>query len=594
MLSPLASKYKLGSPVRRMHVAMLCAATLVLVAMAALAYREWQQFRLIQEDAIHAAAVEDAIDRLLDRVLDAETGQRGYLLTGRDRYLEPYNQAAPAVLALLARLNELLAPAPELTQLSQQVNEKMAELRQTIELRKQQGAVPAMEVVLSDRGKDTMDRIRALCSQLGRQQQTRRTAVRAEALVITRTSMLVTALGSLFLLALLIAGDLAIGRVTVARERALEDARTARESLQTTLISIGDGVIATDTKGRIVFANPVAQKILRSSEAQLIGRNLEEAFRIVNEDTRARVESPVAKVLREGVIAGLANHTILIARDGTEIPIDDSGAPICGKDGTVHGAVLVFRDISERRRSEAALESANLKLTRANEDLQRFAFIASHDLQEPLRMITTYSQLLARGRAGELGEEARGFVDNVVEAARRMRELLSDLLAYTELGSDSTQPAEIIDLNLMVQNATDNLKVAIQESGAVVDCDPLPEIRAHAAHMISLLQNLIGNAIKYRGEQPPRIRIFVERRDDGLRFGVADNGIGIDPPYHAQIFEVFKRLHVKKAPGTGVGLAICQRIAQRYRGRIWVESRVGEGATFYFTLPDAVNRGAGF
>lgn len=202
-------------------------------------------------------------------------------------------------------------------------------------------------------------------------------------------------------------------------------------------------------------------------------------------------------------------------------------------------------------------------------------------------MITAYSQLLIKSHAGEFNDEASKFVDNIVSGTTRMRELLADLLTYTELRSRNEEPLEPVDLNAVLEDVRQNLQTAIAESGAVVTSDRLPAIRAYRAHFQPLFQNLIGNAIKYRSARPPRIHVSVQEKGGELWFAVADNGIGIEPEYHKKIFEVFRRLHGTKIPGTGVGLAICQRIVERYGGRIWVESQPGQGSTFLFTLPGA-------
>ena len=501
----------------------------------------------------------------------------------------------------------------------------------------------------------------------------------------------------------------------LAQEAALKESQEVRDSLRTTLASIGDAVISTDAEGRVVFVNPVAQSMLGLEEAETIGRQLDEVFHIVNEFSREKVESPVARVLREGGIVGMANHTILVAHNGTEIPIDDSGAPIRSESGAIQGTVLVFRDVTARRRAEetsrllvsivqsaddaifskdlngvvtswnrgaerifgyqaqemigrsistifppdrrdelsaimarirqgeridhyqtvrqtktgellnvsltispmqdpsgritgasvisrditdqvraadrlaqlnADLQRSNQVLALTNQDLERFAFIASHDLQEPLRMITAYSQLLIKSYAGQFDNQASTFVENIVDGTTRMRELLSDLLAYTEIRGRDEEPPEVVDLNAVIDDVRQNLKASIDESGAEVTSDHLPLLRVRQAHFQSLFQNLIGNAIKYRSDQPPRIHVSVREVEGELRFSVSDNGIGIDPEYHQQIFEVFRRLHSRKIPGTGVGLAICQRVVERYGGRIWVESRAGQGSAFIFTLPN--------
>jgi len=230
-------------------------------------------------------------------------------------------------------------------------------------------------------------------------------------------------------------------------------------------------------------------------------------------------------------------------------------------------------------------ERLNEELRRVNDDLKQFAFAASHDLQEPLRMITSYSQLLVKGYRGQLDGEPAVCVDFITKGAKHMRDLLADLLSYTEAGEDRDGADEPIDLNMVLERVTANLKTAIEESSAVVTGGDLPIVLGHGARFVQLFQNLIGNAIKYRSASPPQISVSAEQRKDEWCFAVSDNGIGIDEEYYQTIFGVFKRLHGHTVPGTGIGLAICQRVVARYGGRIWVESQVGRGTTFYFTLP---------
>jgi signal transduction histidine kinase len=234
------------------------------------------------------------------------------------------------------------------------------------------------------------------------------------------------------------------------------------------------------------------------------------------------------------------------------------------------------------------LERSNAELKRSNQDLERFAFVASHDLQEPLRMITTYSQLLVAEQPASGNGSARQHVEYIVNGTRRMRELLGDLLAYTEIAGASEHPAEAVDLNEVLKKVQETLSARIAETGAAIAVSGLPVLSAHESRLTSLFSNLVGNAIKYAGDRPPRVRISAEQGAAEFVFAVADNGIGIAPQYHAKIFEAFRRLHGKTIPGTGIGLAICQRIVERYGGRIWVESEAGAGATFRFTLPKSM------
>lgn len=241
---------------------------------------------------------------------------------------------------------------------------------------------------------------------------------------------------------------------------------------------------------------------------------------------------------------------------------------------------------NELRKALLDVQRSNESLARSNEDLERFAFIASHDLQEPLRMITAYSQLLVKQYPSGLAGQGATFVSNIVGGTTRMRALLADLLAYTEIGAKQDRPMEDVPLDVVLEKVLLNLEVLIKDNGAQVTSDPLPTISGYEAHFVSLFQNLIGNAIKYRSEDAPRVHVSVRRSHGNLQVSVKDNGIGIDPEYHSKIFVAFKRLHgQQKITGTGIGLAICQRVVEHYGGRIWVESRLGEGAVFIFTLP---------
>ena len=243
----------------------------------------------------------------------------------------------------------------------------------------------------------------------------------------------------------------------------------------------------------------------------------------------------------------------------------------------------------EVRKSRESLEQSNEELRRANADLEQFAFSASHDLKEPLRMVALYSQILQRRFGDKLEPEAREYFGYVVDGAKRMDKLVQDLLAYTRSAVllESDVPATPIDASSVLEQVKGNLAPVIQESGAVIERGPLPSLAITEVHLLQVFQNLIENAIKYRSEEPPRIRVDAEREGDLWRISINDNGIGIAPEFADQVFGIFKRLHTsEKYSGTGIGLAICQRIVNRYGGRIWVNSAgEGRGSTFCFTLP---------
>jgi PAS domain S-box-containing protein len=249
-------------------------------------------------------------------------------------------------------------------------------------------------------------------------------------------------------------------------------------------------------------------------------------------------------------------------------------------------ALAVIVDITERKRYEEELKRTVKDLERSNRELEQFAYVASHDLQEPLRTVASYVELLALKYKGKLDEKAERYIAYTVDGADRMSSLINDLLAYSRIATRGKQ-FEPVDVNAVLKFVTVNLKKAIAESKAAVTSDALPVVTGDGTQLVQLFQNLIGNALKFRKKDvPPVIRISAERGEHEWTFGVHDNGIGIEPRFYERIFVIFQRLHTREEySGTGIGLSICKRIVERHGGRMWVESKPGEGSSFYFTLP---------
>ena len=259
-----------------------------------------------------------------------------------------------------------------------------------------------------------------------------------------------------------------------------------------------------------------------------------------------------------------------------------AGSRIPGETGKIQGIV---RDITERKMAEEMLKLKLEELARSNAELEQFAYVSSHDLQEPLRMITSYLQLLQRRYQGKLDDKADKYIYYAVDGASRMQNLINDLLEFSRVTTKAREP-EPTDCEFLLNQVLSNLDLYIKENKASVSHDPLPEVLADNTQLAQVFQNLIINGIKFHSEEAPKIHISAEKKAKEWIFSVKDNGIGIDPQYSEKIFEVFKRLHNKEDyPGTGIGLAICKKIVERHGGRIWVESELGKGSTFYFTLP---------
>ena len=262
-----------------------------------------------------------------------------------------------------------------------------------------------------------------------------------------------------------------------------------------------------------------------------------------------------------------------------------TAAPLRDRHENAIGAIETFQDITERKRAEGELKRTLSDLKRSNTDLEQFAYVASHDLQEPLRMVTGYMQLLKRRYIGKLDSDADVFIGFAVDGANRMQILINDLLTYSRVGTRG-KPLTPTDCETLLPQTLSNLKVSIGDSGAVITYNALPTVMADGSQLAHVFQNLIGNAIKFKGEDAPRIHIAAEQKGDEWVFSVADNGIGIEPEFFDRIFVIFQRLHGREEySGTGIGLAVCKKIVDRHGGRMWVESEPRRGSTFYFTIP---------
>jgi PAS domain S-box-containing protein len=352
------------------------------------------------------------------------------------------------------------------------------------------------------------------------------------------------------------------------RERAEARFRVAVESSPS-------GMVIINRAGRIELVNRETERLFGYSRDELIGQPIE---RLVPDRLRERHPSfridffadPQARAM------GAGGDLFGVRKDGTEIPVEIGLNPIETNEGPFVLASVV--DITERKRVETELRSSN-------EELERFAYVASHDLQEPLRMVGSYVQLLGQRYKGKLDADADEFIGYALDGALRMQRLIEDLLRFSRVG---TRGAALVptDANTARDGALANLKLVIDESQAAVTSDRLPTVNADPGQLEHLFLNLISNALKFRGSAQPRVHLSAAPHDAAWLFSVCDNGIGIEPQFFDRIFVIFQRLHGRNEyPGTGIGLAIAKKIVERHSGRIWVESTPGRGTTFFFTLP---------
>ncbi|GMW01418.1 MAG: hypothetical protein AMXMBFR84_25550 [Candidatus Hydrogenedentota bacterium] len=463
---PEAKQLNLG----RLLYPVFIGCTLLLIAVLGVSlwgsYRAYNDF----ESARHTKNVLLALNDLLKTLVDAETSQRGFIITGSDRYIERYTLSLERLEPQIELLRDLITgnaqQEAQLAALEPLIREKLAEMSETVATMRSTGFDAARGIVLTDRGKTTMDQIRQIIREFSDEEEQLLEAKSIEIAWSTR----VTAATLLFstLLILLVAGAAGL--------------RVRREI-----------------------------------------------------------------VIRHEIMKRLEQYT------------------------------------DELNRSNQSLEAANA-------DLQHFAYIASHDLQEPLRSISGYVQLLGRRYKEKIDDKGVEYIEKSVAAAKRMQQLIEDMLAYSRL-STKAKPMDVVPLASVVDDALANLDASIKRSNAGVTRARFPAVQGDRSQLLQLFQNLLGNAIKFRGERKPEIKIDARKGPNGSgewTISIGDNGIGFDPQYADRIFLMFQRLHTRQEyQGTGVGLAICKKIVERHGGRIWVESTPGEGTTFYFTLKEA-------
>lgn len=358
------------------------------------------------------------------------------------------------------------------------------------------------------------------------------------------------------------------------------------EFFRTLVMSVPDIIQVIETSGKIVFGTPSVTRLLGYAPEEMTGKAIAD---FIHPEDAATIGSDFCLLPAAGEMCCPAEIR-LRHKDGSWVWVESAGERMDAHP-LIRGTVVTFRDISSRRRAGEEARELNVTLVRratelveTNEELERFAYIASHDLQEPLRMITSFLLLLKKRYTGKVDETAGQYIDFAVDGAERMKKLIRDLLEYSRAGAtheDYTQ----VDLNMVLFDVATMFENKLTGAGAQLDIGNLPVIEGRKLQLQQLFQNLVSNALKYRGKDAPVIEVGCVDKEKYWEFYVKDNGIGIDPKFNEKIFLIFQRLHTKSEySGTGIGLAICRKIVERHGGQIWVESAPGTGSTFRFTL----------
>ena len=573
-------------------VAAFVLAFLAIVLVGFITFHEARRHGEYNGWVLHTYEVLDQISGLSSSVDEIEGGGRGYLLTGKKDYLEPYQTGIDSAGSHLEELRRSTADNPiqqvRVARLQTLVNRAISFLHDKIEMRQHAG-VETVAPLIGTESKENVDQVRFATGEMKRTELEllrRRTAESDDSARRTLTGFVVflalamVMLGAFFLF---IWHDLA------ARRRADESLRESDARFRGVLDGAPDAMVISDAAGAIQMVNAQAVTLFGYSRDDFAGRPLKNL--LVEREKADAAEQEIAEQRSESAFLNfkaLAAKYDGVRKNGDLFPIEMSRSPL--EVGGQQLLVSAIRDRTEQERAEEALGKYSLDLARSNAELERFAYVASHDLQEPLRMVSSYTQLLSRRYKGKLDSNADEFIAYAVDGANRMQKLINDLLALSRVGTQA-QPSEPVDTGGVLQRVLADMKGTIEAAGAtVVAPASLPTVLADGGQIGQLFQNLVGNALKFRGPQPPRIEIATEPLAENFwRFSFKDNGIGIEPQYFDRIFVIFQRLHGKENyPGTGIGLAICKKIVERHGGQLWVESQPGQGANFLFTLPAAV------
>lgn len=615
-------------------------ATAVLFGINVLFYGSFSKQRKTADWVTHTYKVRENIESTLADIEEAESEQRGYVITGEERYLQFYYESVASIRQRLRDVKTVTADNPKQQQqisiLKPLVEQRVAALWQVIDLRRGEGFDAAQASIKTGRGTELMVRIRQVLHEMENEEARLLKQRVSQQQAAIRTQNLFFSMGIVFNLVVFYwlyhsisreifqrrQAQAALQRVNEKleikveeRTAALEQANQAlsqeinaqkqskaalRESydlLRTVIDSSPHPIFVKDLQGCYQLMNIAGASRFNKQPSDIVGLKVSQLF---SPEASAKFQADDQKILTTKQ-AETFEATVLINSEWRTYLTTRN--VYCDSEGNVQGIVGFARDVTSLKQTQEALHQANedlekrvqtrtaelseanAELARSNTELEQFAYVASHDLREPLRKIKSYTELLAEDYQSQFDEKAEKYMAYITDGAERMQALITDLLTYSRVGKGELS-VEPTDLEAVVNRAIEDLSLTIKENDARITVKSLPTLKANPERMVQLFQNLIGNAIKYRGEAAPIILVQAELKDNHWVISVQDNGIGIKPQYFERIFAIFQRLHSRgKYPGTGIGLAICRKIVERHGGCIWVESQEGRGTTFFFTLP---------
>ena len=575
-------------------------AVLAVFVIAILAYRSTRGFIKTADWLAHTRLVLENQETLLRHVTEAETAARGFIITGDDWFLESYQQVVDAVVADFGRLKLLVADdlsqSNRLASLKEQISLKLNNLRDLIQLRRVEGAAAAARRFSKGDGEDVMREIRSIMSDFEKEEN-RLLEERANLTgVIGHRTVFSVVLGAGVSISLLLIALMLILRDIGVRRR-IEDLLASERNLLRSLIdTIPEHIFVKDLRGRYVLDNTAHRKFLKVKDLEEVsGKSV---FYFFPQELAALYHADDQAIIRTGQPI-LNREEPAVTVEGKVIWLSTTKVPLRDVNGQFIGLVCVSTDISERKAAEEKLRMFAAQLERSNKELQDFASVASHDLQEPLRKIQAFADRLRAKCGQQIGEQGLDYLERMQGAANRMQTLIQDLLTLSRVSSKA-QPYVAVDLARIVREVLSDLEVRVEQTGASIEVGFLPTIEADPLQMRQLFQNLLSNALKFQKPgQRPEVMISAKvlqvqehqvsgagPGDEVCQIMIVDNGIGFEDQFAEQIFALFQRLHSRQEyEGTGIGLAVCRKIAHRHGGSIVAKSAKDQGATFIVTLP---------